>query len=240
MKGYFAFSLAALLTILIIYYLLSFPSLTENKLLSFQKINSLEMDISKSIEESAFNGALIGSLIYITASFPEINPTTLNKIATISSILSVELIEIQKGEEFAIFCIDDNLYPFELNKLEQSMVKEKLLMIPLTAKHFSLENCPYSITSKVFLANSDNIEELINNSYVEVSISNPSLSYGTIGISIYERNSNIAKVILLKNRVIRKSLNTTINEEIESNIRENIEEKIALILRNESNQNPNA
>ncbi len=222
-KGYFSFLIVILLLNIVVYsILLSSFSFSHYKTIASNKLFYNTLDLSKSIEESAKTGALVGILIYLKKALEKsiatetsltqiIDLSNLNKAGELGAFEFVELLEEEKlGEEYAIFCSSPN--SFSAIDLERSMVRDLTLEIPTRSKHFSYENCINSIEVEVgfsleALTNSPLSYEGIATSidFVTISISKNS-EYGLIGISYLDKANGIASAEVLKPRTFELDL----------------------------------
>ena len=75
------------------------------------------------------------------------------------------------------------------------MLEDSLLEIPVNAKHFSVENCRNTIKAEVGLKKAGGSFVV---DHIKLSISNPRLNHGIIGVSYYKEG--VSNVEYMKHR----------------------------------------
>ncbi len=195
MKGYFSFVIVILIIFgLVLLYSRIYEARTQYSIYSKDFYTTL--DIGRSIEESAKEGAILGALFYLS-SLPEgeaININEMNEIASSFSLVFVEELEREKFENYDVFCISNG---FEEEEIEKQMIEDGLLEIPKEGKHFNHENCKNAI--KVQVAPDP---ETRNIKTIKIIMSNPGMENGIIAFSYFDKGNGIAQVEILRHREI--------------------------------------
>ena len=209
MKGYLTFFIV-LLALASLLFLSIYPPPSSSSLVAAEKARADMVDIGDGIENSAVEGAMAGIVVYVATVILELEPPlTLEAIyraidieemeayAKTGAILVVQNMVIQYAPNYALFC-----YENEDRGLERAMIREKKLMIPREARHFSVANCPNSIDVDISLPSFDEADDLLsfyNKTFINVEIST-NKEYGKMGIAYYDNYTGSASVVYMKNR----------------------------------------